>query len=127
MNLKSYRLCGTALVLCLLSIMWNRSFAQSGSNSFCIPRSQTRTACEDHTGQCQITAWNYKIYYTRNYECCYNQYGQYTHKNSTGQSGPTSAIEGDCCQDLETVTFTDGHWSLPCEPTATPPITPPNN
>jgi hypothetical protein len=89
---------------------------------FCVPRAQTRVACENHTGHCQFTAWNYKIYYLVNYECCYNSGGQYTHKHRLNDVGPTSTVDGDCCQNLEAVTFADGKWTLPCEPTATPPV-----
>lgn len=92
------------------------------SGDWCMPpTSQTRVACEDYQGYCQPTAWNYKIYYTKSYKCCYNSSGQYTKTVSLGQTGPTSTNDQECCQNLETVTFTDGHWSLPCDRNHQPP------
>jgi hypothetical protein len=85
--------------------------------AFCVPRAQTREACQNHVGYCSIFAWNYKIYYTKYYECCFNNNGEFTHKNVTGQSGPSSPSEGNCCQDLVYVSFNDGGWTLPCPQT----------
>lgn len=82
--------------------------------AFCVPRSQVRVACENHTGYCSIFAWNYKIYYTKFYECCFNDDGQFTHKNETGHTGPTPPVENDCCQSLVNVSFGDDGWTMPC-------------
>ena len=106
-----------ATIAIVVSVM---AYAVS-EGAFCKPHSQTRIACENHTGFCEVFAWNYKIYYTKNYDCCYNDGGQFTHKTVTGTAGPTSPMDGDCCQDLVTLTFDDGQWTLPCPQTETPP------
>lgn len=111
---KTQRIIGVVCTLSLLAMTY-------ASGGFCNSTAQTRVACEDHVGMCQSTAWNYKIYYTKTYECCYNEYGQFTHRNVGSNVGPTSPVDGDCCRSLETVTFTDGKWGLPCPQTATPP------
>ena len=112
------RLLVTAMgALALIGAAWT-------DGAFCIPKTQTRVACEDHTGFCDVFAWNFKIYYTKTYECCYNASGQFTHRNVTGTAGPTSPVDGYCCQNLVSVSFTDGQWTLPSDQNATPPSDP---
>lgn len=107
-------------ITALLAYAWTEG-------AFCVPDSQVRTACENHPGTCEPFAWNYKVYYTKFYECCYNDQGVFTHKNVTGQIGPTPAQAGDCCQGLVNVGFDDGKWTLPCAQTHAVPGDPGEN
>lgn len=116
MNVPIRALTALSLSGGILALLTMDAFA-----GFCIPRGQTRVACQDFDGYCEPLAWNWKIYYTKTYDCCYNDQGQFTHRANVVNVGPTSQAEGDCCQNLVTVAFGDGMWELPCPQTHTPP------